>query len=126
MLNDEKSLTFLIRLAERAFENSRSAARDAMTLQVQSEYLWRRIRSGKKSETRSQRSHAPQTDSTLSPREQTVLALIVQGCSTREIAAKLGVSFKTASTHRTSIMNKLMVHKSAALVREAYRRGLVQ
>jgi DNA-binding NarL/FixJ family response regulator len=107
-------------------EHSRAAARESIRLQVESEHWLRRLRSPGKVEARPRLAHAPQSDSKLSPREQTVLGLIVQGCTTREIAAKLGVSFKTASTHRTSIMSKLMVHKSAALVREAYRRGFVQ
>jgi hypothetical protein len=36
-----------------------------------------------------------------------------------------GISFKTAVTHRASIMSKLDVHEIASVVREAIRRGLV-
>jgi len=61
----------------------------------------------------------------LSKREQSVLALIVKGKSSREIAVELGISFKTAVTHRASIMGKLDVHELASLVREAIRLGLV-
>jgi DNA-binding NarL/FixJ family response regulator len=126
MMDEEKSLMSLVHRAERAFESSRAVARESIRLQAKSEHWLRHMRSGPKVEAPHRPTHAAQGDSSLSPREQTVLGLIVQGCSTREIAAKLGVSFKTASTHRSSIMNKLMVHKSAALVREAYRRGYVQ
>jgi DNA-binding CsgD family transcriptional regulator len=61
----------------------------------------------------------------LSRREFQVLHLIVDGKSSKEIAVELGISFKTAVTHRTSIMSKLDVHEIASVVREAIRRGLV-
>ena len=61
----------------------------------------------------------------LSRRENEVLSLIVAGKSSKEIAAELGISFKTAVTHRASIMSKLDVHEIASVVREAIRRGLV-
>jgi len=61
----------------------------------------------------------------LSKREREVLALIVAGRTSKQIAAALGISFKTAVTHRTSIMDKLEVHEIASLVREAIRQRLV-
>jgi DNA-binding CsgD family transcriptional regulator len=61
----------------------------------------------------------------LSKRELQVLALMVEGKTSKEIAAQLGISFKTAVTHRASIMSKLDVHETASAVREAIRRGLV-
>jgi len=61
----------------------------------------------------------------LSRREHQVLTLMVQGMSSKEIAASLGISFKTAVTHRASIMGKLNVHEVASVVREAILRGLV-
>jgi len=61
----------------------------------------------------------------LSKRELQVLALMVAGNSSKEIAAELGISFKTAMTHRANIMTKLKVHETASVVREAIRRGLV-
>jgi DNA-binding CsgD family transcriptional regulator len=60
----------------------------------------------------------------LSRREREVLALIVAGKSSKEIAVDLGISFKTAVTHRASIMSKMEVHEIASVVREAIRRGL--
>lgn len=54
-----------------------------------------------------------------------MLTLIVEGKSSKEVAAALGISFKTAVTHRASIMGKLNVHEIASVVREAIRRGLV-
>jgi DNA-binding NarL/FixJ family response regulator len=63
--------------------------------------------------------------SSLSKRETEVLRLMVEGKTSREIAADLGISFKTAVTHRASIMSKMDVHETASVVREAIRRGLV-
>ena len=61
----------------------------------------------------------------LSKREREVLALMVEGKSSKQIAALLGISFKTAVTHRASIMSKMDLHETASVVREAIRRGLV-
>jgi DNA-binding NarL/FixJ family response regulator len=62
----------------------------------------------------------------LSPREREVLQLIAEGKATKEVAAILGISQKTAESHRTRIMAKLDIHETASLVRYAVRRGLVQ
>jgi DNA-binding NarL/FixJ family response regulator len=62
----------------------------------------------------------------LTKREQQVLELIVDGKSCREIAAQLGICFKTVVSHRTRIMEKLEVHETASLVRRAIKKGLVE
>ena len=62
----------------------------------------------------------------LSPRELQVLKLIAEGKTTKELAAEIGVSPRTAESHRSRIMDKLNIHKAADLVRYAIRRGLVQ
>lgn len=62
----------------------------------------------------------------LTPREREVLQLVAEGKTTKEAAAVLGVSVKTAESHRTRIMEKLDIHETASLVRYAIRRGLVQ
>jgi DNA-binding NarL/FixJ family response regulator len=61
----------------------------------------------------------------LTEREREVLSLIAEGLSSKEIAARLGHSPKTAETHRASVMRKLGVHKTSSLVRIAIREGLV-
>jgi len=63
--------------------------------------------------------------STLTAREIEVLALIVEGKSTKELAGILGISFKTAVCHRSHIMSKLGVQNAAALVRKAILEGLI-
>lgn len=62
----------------------------------------------------------------LSAREREVLQLISEGRTTKEVASDLGISVKTAESHRTNIMRKLDVHETASLVRYAIRRGLTQ
>lgn len=62
----------------------------------------------------------------LTPRERQVLQLVAEGKTTKEVAIVLGLSVKTAETHRTKIMRKLEIHETAGLVRYAIRRGLVQ
>ena len=60
----------------------------------------------------------------LSVRERQVLQLIAEGDSTKEIAARLGISAKTVETHRCKLMHKLDIHETAGLVRYAIRQGV--
>ena len=62
----------------------------------------------------------------LTDRERTILHLVGRGGSNVEIAAELGLSPRTVDTHRTRLMRKLGIHKTAALVRFAVREGLVE
>ncbi|HUO35188.1 MAG TPA: response regulator transcription factor [Candidatus Acidoferrum sp.] len=62
----------------------------------------------------------------LTPREKQVLQLIAEGKSTRDLATVLGISVKTAESHRTRLMQKLDIHDTATLVLYAVRRGIVQ
>jgi DNA-binding NarL/FixJ family response regulator len=62
----------------------------------------------------------------LSARERQVLQLVGEGKSTKEVATQLGVSVKTAESHRARLMRKLDIHETASLVRYAIRRGLIQ
>ncbi len=62
----------------------------------------------------------------LTQREREILQLVAEGKTTKEIARLLGISPKTAESHRTRMMAKLDIHDTAGLVRYAIRRGLVQ
>ncbi len=62
----------------------------------------------------------------LSGRERQVLQLVGEGRSTKDIALQLGISVKTAESHRARLMKKLDIHETASLVRYAIRRGLIQ
>jgi DNA-binding NarL/FixJ family response regulator len=62
----------------------------------------------------------------LTPREVDVLRLMSEGLSTKQIGAKLGVSFKTAASHRAHIPSKIGVHDTVSAMRWAIRAGIVQ
>jgi DNA-binding NarL/FixJ family response regulator len=61
----------------------------------------------------------------LTSRERDVLALIAEGKTVKEIAARLFISPKTAEHHRARICGKLGVRTTAHLVRFAVRLGLI-
>jgi two-component system response regulator NreC len=65
-------------------------------------------------------------DRFLSDRERQVLQLVAEGKTTKELAAILGISVKTAESHRSNIMDKLDIHDVAGLVRYAIRTGIIQ
>ena len=62
----------------------------------------------------------------LTERERQVLVLIAGGRSTKETAIQLGISYKTADSHRSRILEKLGVHETASMVRYAIRAGLIE
>jgi DNA-binding NarL/FixJ family response regulator len=61
----------------------------------------------------------------LTAREREVLQLVSEGCSNKEIGSQLGISEKTAETHRARLMAKLNIHSVAKLVRYAIRNRIV-
>lgn len=61
----------------------------------------------------------------LAPRERQVLQLVAEGKTSKEIAALLDISVKTAESYRAHLMEKLNLHETAGLVRYAVRQGLV-
>ena len=61
----------------------------------------------------------------LTVREKEILNLIIQEFTTEEIAVKLFVSTKTVESHRSNLIQKLVVKNSAGLVRVAFEKGLV-
>jgi len=62
----------------------------------------------------------------LTSREREIVQLVSEGKSTKEVASLLGISVKTAETHRANIMRKLQVHSVTDLVRYAVRNEIVQ
>jgi two-component system response regulator NreC len=71
-------------------------------------------------------SKSEKSKNSLTLREKQVLQLIAEGKSTKDIASLLGISVKTAESHRTRLMQKLDIHETASLVRYAVRQGIVQ
>jgi two-component system, NarL family, response regulator NreC len=72
------------------------------------------------------RSKSKKPTDPLTTRERQVLQLIAEGKSTKDVASLLGISVKTAESHRTRLMHKLDIHETASLVRYAVRRRLVR
>jgi DNA-binding NarL/FixJ family response regulator len=62
----------------------------------------------------------------LTDREKQVLKLVAEGHSNKEVADALGISVKTAMSHRERVMQKLDVHNRTELVRFALRRGVIR
>jgi DNA-binding NarL/FixJ family response regulator len=62
----------------------------------------------------------------LTCRERQIVQLVAEGHTNKEIANLLNVSSKTVDTHRASIMRKLNLSSSSALVRYAVRNKLVE
>ena len=61
----------------------------------------------------------------LTSREREVVQLVAEGKSTKQVAALLGITPKTAEFHRARVMKKLNIHDIAGLVRYAIREGLI-
>ena len=66
------------------------------------------------------------TDSLISPREKSVVQLIAEGRTNKEIADLLSISLKTVETHRAAAMRKLNVTTTAALIRYAIRNKFIE
>lgn len=61
----------------------------------------------------------------LTPRQREILQLVAEGHTNKEIAQRLGLSYRTVESHRNQLMKRLDVHDLTALVRFAVRVGLV-
>lgn len=64
---------------------------------------------------------APNSDRPLTQREDEVLALLLEGCATKEVASRLGVSFDTVRFHLKNIYEKLDVHSRTEAVLKRLR-----
>jgi DNA-binding NarL/FixJ family response regulator len=61
----------------------------------------------------------------LTSRQREIVQLLAEGKSSKEVAAALGLSVKTAETHRANIMRKLDCHSVTELVRYAIRNHII-
>jgi DNA-binding NarL/FixJ family response regulator len=64
--------------------------------------------------------------SVLTPREQSVVQLIAEGKTNKEMGRVLSLSTKTIESHRASAMRKLNMRTTAELIRYAIRNKLVE
>jgi len=62
----------------------------------------------------------------LTPREREIVQLLAEGKSSKEVAVALGISVKTAETHRVNIMRKLEIHSVSELVRYAVKNQIIE
>jgi len=72
--------------------------------------------------------HAParRARGRLTQREREIVQLLAEGKSNKEVAGVLGISVRTAETHRANIMLKLNLHSIVDLVRYAVRNRIVE
>ena len=68
---------------------------------------------------------APDRYEMLTTREREVLHLAAEGYTHSEVAARLGISPRTAETHRANLMRKLGLKTQTDLVRYAFQRGIL-
>ena len=71
-------------------------------------------------------SRAADPYETLTDREKQVLKLVAEGRSNKEVADDLGISVKTAMSHREHIMEKLDLHSRTELIRFAIKQGIIR
>jgi DNA-binding NarL/FixJ family response regulator len=62
----------------------------------------------------------------LTTREREVVQLLAEGKTSKEVASSLGISVKTAETHRANIMRKLELHSVSELVRYAIKNQIIE
>lgn len=62
----------------------------------------------------------------LTRREKQVLAMVIDGLTTREIAAKLNLSPRTIDHHRSNLLKKFDLKSSVDLVKYAVRHGYAE
>lgn len=72
------------------------------------------------------RPHAAQTSQRLTAREREIVQLLAEGRSNKEVADLLGMSVRTAETHRASVLRKLGLDSLASLVRYAIRNKIIE
>lgn len=71
------------------------------------------------------KANPPKPDYNLSPREQEILHLLVEGKTVKEAAAALTISFHTADEYIRSVYGKLQVHTRSSAVAKALKERLV-
>lgn len=62
----------------------------------------------------------------LTPRQREIVQLLAEGKSSKEVAVALGISVKTAETHRANIMRRLELHSVTELVRYAVKNQIIE
>lgn len=84
-----------------------------------SQILFAKFLSGSAGKKQNAHEHA------VTSRERDVVRLLAGGNSNKEVANSLGISIRTAETHRATLMRKLGLESLAALVRYAIRNNII-
>jgi two-component system, NarL family, response regulator NreC len=84
-----------------------------------SQILFAKFLSGSAGKKQNGQEHA------VTSRERDVVRLLAGGNSNKEVANSLGISIRTAETHRATLMRKLGLDSLAALVRYAIRNNVI-
>jgi DNA-binding NarL/FixJ family response regulator len=71
------------------------------------------------------RTTAPRHDYGLSPREMQILQLLVQGHTTKQAAAELGIGYYTADEYIRTVYEKLQVHSRGGAIAKAVNEKIV-
>lgn len=69
---------------------------------------------------------SPKPNGKLTAREREITRLLAEGRSNKETATALGISVRTAETHRSTLMRKLRLDSLPALVRYAIRNQIIE
>ncbi len=72
-----------------------------------------------------QKEGEKETKGPLSTREQSILVLVAEGKSSREVSELLNISIRTVETHRKNIKSKLGISSTAGLTKYAIENGLI-
>lgn len=137
MHDSDQVIREVLRAGARGFLLKSDAGRDLVAavdaLQRQRTFFTTRVsqmvlegflnRDGKQSDVEAEIDHFEEI---LTSREREVIQLLAEGRTSKEVAATLNLSVKTAETHRTNLMRKLGLHSVADLTRYAVRNGIVQ
>ncbi len=67
-----------------------------------------------------------ESSSALTSRERQIVQLLAEGKTSKEVAVVLGITVKTAETHRANLMRKLDLHSVSDLVHYAVRNNIVE
>jgi DNA-binding NarL/FixJ family response regulator len=90
-----------------------------------SDSISKRLR-GRDQEPLDRVGHSKKKSNHLSSRETEVLQLIAEGKPNKQVAAELGLSFKTVDEHRQHLMAKLDIHDVSGLTRYAISAGIIE
>lgn len=63
---------------------------------------------------------------TLTPRQREVLQLVIEGCTMKEVASRMGISTRTAESHKYEMMEGLGVDSTAELIQYAIKLGMTE